>query len=555
MTGTVDSLIKAGDHLSSRPYTKRSTRIVSLLDIDIPEHATDEEYRHVYRCYTQTASPQDPSSNASLLRDAVESIKYGISPPVAFPTETVYGLGADATNEPATSGIFAAKGRPSDNPLIVHAASISHLERVTGAPLPEVYKSVTEKFWPGPLTILLPVPSSSIFAKNVHPGQNTIGFRIPSSKYARFFIAATDRPLAGPSANSSGKPSPTTARHVLDDLHGKINFILDGGSCDVGVESTVVDGLHDPPLILRPGGVSLEEFRALGREVGGENGDKWARTTIGYKMHRSGDKSPSSNTQGSPTNAITNGVSARSTPLSESFTTTGTDGIASYEEDVNGAPRAPGMKYRHYAPRGRLILFSEEAFEAGRVAQKMDDIVDAAQSDFGILGREKKRAINIGIISCHWPPFAGLKDIAMTAIKSSETLHNGSSEDLLAHSDYANATSTARIQHKDTVITLFNVRLGPETSTLAHSLFGVLRLFDDLDCTYIFAETVRRSGATPFASSIPAHAAVNGEVTLGKERGDSRQARRDLEDAVMDRIEKAAAERVDCVGTQPEENE
>ena len=204
MASTVDSVLEDRIPLSSIPYSGCDTRIVSLFELDIPEDATDEEYRSIYTHYTQQSSPQDKTSNASLLRDAIESIKYGISPPVAFPTETVYGLGADATNEPATSGIFAAKGRPSDNPLIVHVASISHLERVTGVPLPEIYKSVAEKFWPGPLTILLPVPSSGVFAKNVHPTQTTIGFRIPSSKYARFFIAATDRP---PPSAASRRPA------------------------------------------------------------------------------------------------------------------------------------------------------------------------------------------------------------------------------------------------------------------------------------------------------------------------------------------------------------
>lgn len=319
---TMDSLIKDSDRWAALPYKNCLTRIVDLRALDIPEVASDEEYRQVYANYIQS-SKNDP--NAALLRDAVESIKYGISPPVAFPTETVYGLGADATNAPAISGIFAAKGRPTDNPLIVHVSSIAHLESLTGSRLPEIYQSLTAKFWPGPLTILLPVGNDSKFANNVHPGQQTIGFRIPSSKYARFFIAATNKPIAGPSANSSGKPSPTTARHVLDDLEGKINFVLDGGSCEVGVESTVVDGLHNPPLILRPGGVSQADFISHGRK----HGNKFAETAIGYKRH----------------DATSSLSTPSSSPTSQSpFPNGSSESLAInsiYVEDINGAPRAP----------------------------------------------------------------------------------------------------------------------------------------------------------------------------------------------------------------------
>jgi L-threonylcarbamoyladenylate synthase len=521
---------------------------VSLLDVSIPDQATEEEYQAIYAQYIQGSSPGDRASNASLLRDAVESLKYGLAPPVAFPTETVYGLGADATNEPAVSGIFAAKGRPSDNPLIVHVASVAHLERITGVPLPEVYRAVAGRFWPGPLTILLPVPAGEIFAKNVHPAQNTIGFRIPSSKYARFFIAAADRPIAGPSANSSGKPSPTTAEHVLHDLTGKINFILDGGGCDVGVESTVVDGLHDPPLILRPGGVGLEEFRALGREVGGEVGDRWARTTIGYKTSSHHATKTAETTNGSlPVSASTTSVSGAATPSSEellSNDTNGTgNGIANYEEDVNGAPRAPGMKYRHYAPKGRLILFSKLACQAGRVQEKWDQLV----------GVKNHRFVKIGIISCHWSPFAGLKDVISTVYPTrigeiSTPKATGQKEpDPILDSVYADITSVAHLRVGDTDVVLYNVQLGPEISTLAHSLFGVLRFFDELECSYIFAETVQRMPSPSSGGSISACDVASGNKAIkeAKDRSGSKQLRRDLEDAVIDRIEKAAAERID----------
>ncbi|KAI1626017.1 translation factor [Exophiala viscosa] len=500
----MDTILANHRHLSSMPYNNCNTRIVSLRDLDLPEQASDDEYRRIYQEYTAQSDP-----NAALLREAIESIKHGLAPPVAFPTETVYGLGADATNEPAISGIFAAKGRPSDNPLIVHVSSVAHLERLTGEPLPEIYRSLTQEFWPGPLTILLGIPQNSSFAKNVHPAQSTIGFRIPSSKYARFFIAATDRPIAGPSANSSGKPSPTTARHVLDDLRGKINFILDGGPCDVGVESTVVDGLHDPPLILRPGGVSQSELVAHGKAVG----NNFVHTAIGYKRHDTTSTSSTSSSSPSPS------VDPGSDPAHPS-----------YEEDANGAPRAPGMKYRHYSPEGRLILFSEKAVPAGKVRAKLDEII---QQSGNVPREDGINVLKVGVISCHWPAFAGLP------VSSTET--NGVHPQLEA-SIYAPTTSIATYAGPDNGsntekrvrATLYNVHIGSAITGLAHSLFGVLRLFDDLGCSIIFAETVKR--ATSSAASTPA---------LDTDKDVQEGQVRDIEDAVIDRIEKAAAERVD----------
>ncbi|KIW14416.1 Sua5/YciO/YrdC/YwlC family tRNA threonylcarbamoyl adenosine modification protein [Exophiala spinifera] len=485
----MDTIMESRAHLSTLPYTNCTTRIVSLLDVPIPEHATDDEHRDIYHRYTRDMSVP----NARMLRDAVQSIKHGISPPVAFPTETVYGLGADATNEPATSGIFAAKGRPSDNPLIVHVSSVAHLERITGERLPEIYGSLVKEFWPGPLTILLPVPQNGVFAPNVHPAQNTIGFRIPSSKFARFFIAATDRPIAGPSANSSGKPSPTTARHVLDDLRGKINFILDGGPCDVGVESTVVDGLHDPPLILRPGGVSLSDLIAHGRGCG----NNFANTAIGYKRR---EVRPASSGLATPASA------SSSEPIS-------------YVEDVTGAPRAPGMKYRHYAPNGRLILFSEEAVVEGKVESKLLELLESAPAENNSGGG----SVKVGVISCHWPAFAGL---------SISPAENGVvAPPALSGSVFEPITSIGRYTiHTNVNVTLYNVHIGPKTTDLGHSLFGVLRLFDELGCALILAETVRRTDEGQDAS----------------EQGNRPSSKiRDIEDAVIDRIEKAAAERVE----------
>ncbi|KAJ4502828.1 hypothetical protein HRR83_009142 [Exophiala dermatitidis] len=531
----METIINNSRQLSSLPYTNCKTRIVSLKELDLPETASDEEYREIYHRYIQSA---ETNANAALLRDAVESIRHGLAPPVAFPTETVYGLGADATNEAAIQGIFAAKGRPSDNPLIVHAASVAHLERLTGERLPEIYRSLAQRFWPGPLTILLPVPQHSQspsswprFAKNVHPGQSTIGFRIPSSKYARFFIAATDRPIAGPSANSSGKPSPTTAQHVFDDLKGKINFILDAGHCDVGVESTVVDGLHDPPLILRPGGVSLAEFVAHGRE----QGNRFAYTAIGYKRHKrtgtpgqqqSLSPSPNSASPSASTSSSTTSTASESSPAQQQDTT---NHYLLNDDDDTEAPRAPGMKYRHYAPKGRLILFSEPAVRAGKVQTKFDELL--AETTTAAAQETGEKNINIGIISCHWASFAGLAGLSSPAQSSSSSV--------VSNSIYAPLTSIATLTetNNNVKVTVYDVRIGSDIKNLAHSLFGVLRLFDDLDCRFIFAETVQQQQQS----------GLDGRNGSGNDSTSTSttSCTRDIYDAVIDRIEKAAAERVD----------
>lgn len=472
---SLDHLLRSKS-LSNMAYTNCNTRIIDLKSLAISERGTDSDYRQLYQQYIRDAS-EAMRQNADNLRDAIESIKYGIAPPVGFPTETVYGLGADANNEPAVAGIFAAKVRPSDNPLIVHVSSTDHLEHVTGQPVPKIYKPVVDKFWPGPLTILLPVSKDSKFAKNVYPGQNTIGFRMPSSKYARFFIAATGRPIAGPSANSSGKPSPTTAHHVLDDLNGKINFILDGGPCQVGVESTVVDGLHDPPLILRPGGVSRKELV----EIDG----KWAHTEIGYDLHS--HTTPSNVTNDQEDHNTQNGFLA----------------------DMNGAPRAPGMKYRHYSPIAKLILFTRQAQGRGRVRQMLDSLPKPS-------GKTGK--IRIAFLDRTWGDYAGLK-IDGEEDGDSFTYENGI--------DVKNFQQWDRYWREGSCIettthTIFSLTVANRNATkgtitdLAKELFSMLRFFDAIECDYIFAETVERS-----------------EVVNIDER---------VVDAVADRLNKAASE-------------
>lgn len=179
----------------------------------------------------------------------------------AIPTETVYGLAGNALNPYAIKKIFEAKGRPSDNPLIVHIADIEML-KVLAKDIPTIAFKLAKEFWPGPLTMVL--KKNSIIPDETSGGLDTVGIRMPSHKTARDIIRACGLPLAAPSANSSGKPSPTTAKHVLDDLNGKIPAIIDGGSCAVGVESTVISFENDSIRILRPGFISVADLEQFG---------------------------------------------------------------------------------------------------------------------------------------------------------------------------------------------------------------------------------------------------------------------------------------------------
>lgn len=182
----------------------------------------------------------------------------------AIPTETVYGLAADAHNENAVKAIFAAKGRPADNPLIVHISDISQWDALVRE-IPDNAKRLAEAFWPGPLTIVL--PKSDIVSDTVSGGLDTVAVRMPSHPIARAVISKAGVPLAAPSANRSGRPSPTTAQHVKDDMDGRIDCILDAGPCAVGVESTVLSLCGARPRLLRPGGVTPAMLRAVLGEI------------------------------------------------------------------------------------------------------------------------------------------------------------------------------------------------------------------------------------------------------------------------------------------------
>ena len=287
-----------------------------------------------------------PTQDAQYLLEAAKYLTTS-DIPVAFPTETVYGLGADATRPEAVQNIFNVKNRPADNPLIVHVCSLPQLRgllqhdaNLEGAvdPIPSIYYSLITKFWPGPLSILLPLPSLSPFAPQVTNSLQTFVARMPESKLALSLINLVGKPLAAPSANTSTKPSPTTAGHVLHDLNGRIDIILDGGPCDRGLESTVVDGLSNPPKLLRPGSISIDQIRDC---------EGWGDIEIGCK-----DSS-----------------------------------------ELGGTPKAPGMKYKHYSPNASVVLIRgplEDAINSPLCLGKGDRI--------GIIRTEKWVAESFGLL-------------------------------------------------------------------------------------------------------------------------------------------------------------
>lgn len=236
-------------------------------------------------------------SNMEQLDKAAKALKNGQL--VAFPTETVYGLGADALNPEAVLSIFEAKGRPGDNPLIVHIAQVEMLEVLAADIKPDV-KKLAGAFWPGPLTMVL--KKASIVPHETTGGLDTVAVRIPDNEIALELIRRSGVPIAAPSANLSGKPSPTLAKHVLDDLNGRIPYIIDGGPCRVGVESTVLDMTAEIPVILRPGGVTQSMIESV----------------IGKVL------------------------------LDKSLF-----GVQTVDK-----PKSPGMKYTHYKPKGEVIVVS-----------------------------------------------------------------------------------------------------------------------------------------------------------------------------------------------------
>ncbi len=308
---------------------------------------------------------------------------------VAFPTETVYGLGADALNETAAKRIYEAKGRPSDNPLIVHIASVEDMEKL--AYVNDKARVLAEAFWPGPLTIIL--PKKDIVPAGTTGGLDTVAIRMPSHPAALELIQQSGVYVAAPSANTSGRPSPTKASHVVEDMKGKIEFIVDGGAVGIGIESTIVDVSGDVPMILRPGFISKQMLEQIIGEV-----------------------------QMDPT----------------------------LEKPMDGLrPKAPGMKYTHYAPKGELTLVERERAETTRVNVQVDKQVIATIQK---LAKEKqKEGYKVGIM----------------APKETLSYYDGYADTLICVGD----------------------RAGQQT--VAAGLYAALREFDTVGVDYIYAESFR----------------------------------------------------------------
>ncbi|QPH55758.1 L-threonylcarbamoyladenylate synthase [Pontivivens ytuae] len=221
------------------------------------------EGRQEERGGTENAATQRLSADREGISEAARLLQRGAL--VAFPTETVYGLGADATNGRAVAGVFAAKGRPAFNPLIAHVADLAMAEGLVSF-TPQAH-ALASAFWPGPLTLVLPRRSDAV-SELASAGLDTLAVRVPAHPVARDLLSAVGRPVAAPSANPSGRISPTTAEHVLDGLDGRIAAVLDGGACEVGLESTIVGWDGETPVLLRPGGVAVEALEgALGRPL------------------------------------------------------------------------------------------------------------------------------------------------------------------------------------------------------------------------------------------------------------------------------------------------
>lgn len=238
---------------------------------------------------TKRLTEHDIDEAAAILRDG------GL---LGIPTETVYGLGANGLNEEAVAHIFEAKGRPQDNPLILHIPDASWLERYCKE-IPLTAYQLAKAYWPGPMTMIL--KRKDIVPNAVTAGLDTVGMRCPAHPLCREIIAASGVPVAAPSGNTSGRPSPTTAQHMLEDMDGKINAIVDGGPCSVGVESTIIDLTETPARLLRPGGITLEQLEAVLGEV--------AVDPAVTRLMGAGEQ-----------------------------------------------PKAPGMKYRHYAPKAPVTV-------------------------------------------------------------------------------------------------------------------------------------------------------------------------------------------------------
>lgn len=304
---------------------------------------------------------------------------------VAFPTETVYGLGANALDEEAARKIYEAKGRPSDNPLIAHVSSMEEVYPLVSQ-VSEKAKKLMDAFWPGPMTLIF--PKSDLVPYGTTGGLDTVAVRMPSDPVANRLIALAGVPVAAPSANTSGRPSPTTAQHVLQDMDGRIDMIIDGGPVGIGVESTIVDVSVETPTVLRPGAITMEMLEEVLGEV-----------------------------QIDP--AILGPVSA----------------------DLR--PKAPGMKYKHYAPKADLTLVEPEDGD-----MESPDSLERMTEKVRQLAEEKlAEGFRVGII----------------------------------------CTDESRQTYPKGLVRSIGSRTRRET--VAHNLYALLREFDDLKADYIFSES------------------------------------------------------------------
>lgn len=310
--------------------------------------------------------------NKEILVQVGELFKLGEL--VAFPTETVYGLGADALNEDAARKTYEAKGRPSDNPLIVHIANRAALDKIVVS-VSEKAERVAKKFWPGPLTMVF--QKSDVVPYGTTGGLETVAVRMPDHQLARELIVAGGGYISAPSANSSGRPSPTSADHVAEDLSGKIAMIVDGGRVEIGVESTILDMTVEPPMILRPGAITREMLEEL---IGSIQVDR-----------------------------------------------------AIVDADSKEAPKAPGMKYRHYAPKATLSIVEGSLEESVEMIQHLTEEKIGQGFKVGIIGTEE----TIGY-------------------------------------------------YKDGVVKSIGSR--NEEESIAHNLYHVLREFDEEEVEYIYSE-------------------------------------------------------------------
>jgi L-threonylcarbamoyladenylate synthase len=283
-----------------------------------------------------STSEQDIACAAKIIREG------GL---VAFPTETVYGLGANALDEKAVADIYRAKGRPSDNPMIVHIADARELEALTGQDTPAM-RALMKAFWPGPLTMV--VNKTEAVPPTTTGGLDTVAIRMPSSEVARQLISMAGCPIAAPSANLSGRPSPTNARDVAEDMEGRIDAIIWGEDCQVGIESTVVDMMGEAPTILRPGIITPDMIKEALAGEDSADGVAYDKALLNAEKFQEADPS---------------------------------QGVA----ETDFRPKSPGMKYKHYAPRAEMVIYRGSEAEVSAAVRERAAAEEAAGKKVGTL--------------------------------------------------------------------------------------------------------------------------------------------------------------------------